>query len=235
VNGWGRDTGFDRTRPGASPWSPAPSVKPGRTLPRLNAKPATCCRITDVVLFIMNAPDSLSIDQLATLGGVTRRTVRFYIQKGLLPGPIGAGRGATYTADHLQRLIRIRDLQAAGIPLSAMEEDLARGSAFRGEEGEIDPLPVPPRPRAVQALVFEIAPGVFFQVHAGALPDRVATDIAARLKDMLTESAILSPPTPSPDHGTACDPPSEAPSPAPAPSEGAGPSEALLPSPAPQD
>jgi DNA-binding transcriptional MerR regulator len=196
----------------------------------------------------MNAPDSLSIDQLATLGGVTRRTVRFYVQKGLLPGPIGAGRGATYTADHLQRLIRIRDLQAAGVPLSAMEEDFARGSASRGEEGETDALPVPPRPRAVQALMFEIAPGVFFQVQAGALPDRVAADVAARLKDMLAESAILSPPTPSPDHDTACDPLSEAPSPAPAPSESSGhtespgrhtesptPSEALLPSPAPQD
>ena len=34
-----------------------------------------------------------NIDELADLGGVSRRTVRYYVQEGLLPAPLGVGRG----------------------------------------------------------------------------------------------------------------------------------------------
>src|SRR5215510_9525304 len=57
------------------------------------------------------------IEELAELGGVTRRTVRYYVQRGLLPMPLGTGRGPHYTPAHLQRLIHIRKLQEAGVPL----------------------------------------------------------------------------------------------------------------------
>ena len=45
------------------------------------------------------------------LGGVSRRTVRYYIQRGLLAAPTGVGRGRHYTQGHLDTLIRIRELQ----------------------------------------------------------------------------------------------------------------------------
>ena len=48
------------------------------------------------------------IEELAELGGVTRRTVRYYVQRGLLPTPLGTGRGPHYTPAHLERLIHIR-------------------------------------------------------------------------------------------------------------------------------
>ena len=56
------------------------------------------------------------------------RTIRFYIARGLLDGPVKAGRGAVYTADHLARLERIKEMQAEGrmlaeIALSAFVED----------------------------------------------------------------------------------------------------------------
>src|SRR5436309_15865205 len=57
------------------------------------------------------------IKELAELGGVTRRTVRYYVQRGLLPTPLGTGRGPHYTPAHLERLIHIRQLQESGVPL----------------------------------------------------------------------------------------------------------------------
>src|SRR5713101_5680023 len=58
------------------------------------------------------------IEELAELGGVTRRTVRYYVQRGLLPTPLGTGRGPHYTPAHLQRLMHIRKLQETGVPLA---------------------------------------------------------------------------------------------------------------------
>jgi DNA-binding transcriptional MerR regulator len=58
------------------------------------------------------------IEELAELGRVTRRTVRYYVQRGLLPTPLGTGRGPHYTPAHLERLIHIRKLQETGVPLA---------------------------------------------------------------------------------------------------------------------
>ena len=58
------------------------------------------------------------IKELAELGGVTRRTVRYYVQRGFMPTPLGTGRGPHYTPAHLERLIQIRKLQEAGVPLA---------------------------------------------------------------------------------------------------------------------
>ena len=40
--------------------------------------------------------DRYALDQLATLAGVTSRTVRFYIAQGLVDRPDGEKRGAHY-------------------------------------------------------------------------------------------------------------------------------------------
>jgi DNA-binding transcriptional MerR regulator len=54
------------------------------------------------------------IADLADLGGVSRRTVRYYVQEGLLPTPLGIGRGQHYGPAHLQQLLRVKSLQEAG-------------------------------------------------------------------------------------------------------------------------
>lgn len=61
------------------------------------------------------------IAELARLGAVTRRTVRYYVQRGLIPAPTGTGRGKHYTAEHLEALVRVRELQAAGVTLTEIE------------------------------------------------------------------------------------------------------------------
>ena len=62
----------------------------------------------------------LSLQQLGERADVPGRTVRFYIQKGLLPGPEGEKRGAYYTESHLAELLRIRQWQEAGLALDAI-------------------------------------------------------------------------------------------------------------------
>ena len=69
------------------------------------------------------------IKELAELGGVTRRTVRYYVQRGLLPTPLGTGRGPHYTPAHLERLIQIRQLQETGVPLAEIAARLDGGPA----------------------------------------------------------------------------------------------------------
>jgi DNA-binding transcriptional MerR regulator len=58
------------------------------------------------------------IDELAERAGVSRRTVRYYIERGLLPPPTGLGRGKHYTDEHLATLVSIRELQERGVPLA---------------------------------------------------------------------------------------------------------------------
>lgn len=55
-----------------------------------------------------------AIGDLARLGGVSRRTVRYYVQERLIPPPFGVGRGNHYGPEHLERLLRVKALQEAG-------------------------------------------------------------------------------------------------------------------------
>jgi DNA-binding transcriptional MerR regulator len=66
-----------------------------------------------------------SLQDLSHLGGVTPRTIRYYIAQGLLPSPGKAGPGATYTDGHLNRLRLIRRLQREHLPLAEIRSRLA--------------------------------------------------------------------------------------------------------------
>lgn len=59
---------------------------------------------------------------LARLTGVTLRTVRFYIQEGLVDPPLGRGPGAHFTERHLHQLRRTRALQGAGLDIAAIRQ-----------------------------------------------------------------------------------------------------------------
>ncbi|RMG30276.1 MAG: MerR family transcriptional regulator [Gammaproteobacteria bacterium] len=79
-----------------------------------------------------------SIDELAALVELPRRTVRYYIQQGLVDRPHGSRRAAYYTNRHLEQLLEIRKWQRAGLSLERIRE-LLRAP----EQGELPP----PRPR----------------------------------------------------------------------------------------
>ncbi|MEU4605449.1 MerR family transcriptional regulator [Kribbella sp. NPDC023972] len=70
----------------------------------------------------------LTISQLAGYAGVTARAVRYYHQIGLLPEPERDDSGyRTYGAAAVVRLIRIRTLADAGVPLARVQELLDAG------------------------------------------------------------------------------------------------------------
>ncbi len=60
----------------------------------------------------------INLAQLAMRAEIPARTIRFYIARGLLPGPRLAGRGAEYDQAHLDRIREIRALQAQGMTLA---------------------------------------------------------------------------------------------------------------------
>ena len=70
-----------------------------------------------------------TLAELAEATGIPARTIRFYIARGLLEGPVKAGRGAVYTAAHLERLEKIKTFQAEGRMLSEIAPLLANGDA----------------------------------------------------------------------------------------------------------
>lgn len=65
-----------------------------------------------------------AIGDLADLGGVSRRTVRYYVQENLLPPPFGVGRGNHYGQAHLDQLLRVKALQESGRTLDEIRRDI---------------------------------------------------------------------------------------------------------------
>lgn len=63
-----------------------------------------------------------TIEELSELTGFSRRTIRYYIQEGLLDPPAGRGRGGFYYDSHVQKLQQIKSLQDRGVTLAAIAE-----------------------------------------------------------------------------------------------------------------
>lgn len=61
--------------------------------------------------------DEFSLEDLVSISGLSLRTVRYYIQEGLLPGPDSRGKNARYTEEHLKRLEWIQRLKEHHRPL----------------------------------------------------------------------------------------------------------------------
>ena len=100
---------------------------------------------------------TFSLDELCRLTGYPKRTVRYYIQLGLVSRPVGEVRAARYSEEHLGQLHKIRELSTAGVSLGGIREVLA------GREP-----PVPPRQRMPGTMEIRkhihVAPGMEFQI-----------------------------------------------------------------------
>ncbi len=122
------------------------------------------------------ARDSWSLAELSEQAGVPRRTIRYYIARGLLEGPVKAGPRSAYGPGHLERLQRIQALQGEGLTLA----EIARVVA--GPVAELLPEPV-----AWQS--YRVAGDVTVYVRAGVTPWRMKAirealrDLAARLAE----------------------------------------------------
>ncbi|PIQ54381.1 MAG: MerR family transcriptional regulator [Comamonadaceae bacterium CG12_big_fil_rev_8_21_14_0_65_59_15] len=119
-----------------------------------------------------------NLDDLCTLSDTSKRTVRYYMQIGLVDPPIGATKAAHYLHHHLSQLLTIRKLSDAGVSLERIREVLS---------GEVPP--VPPRQRQpgsveVRSHLF-IADGIELEIspdQAGLSPQQVRTLVRAVMK-----------------------------------------------------
>lgn len=89
---------------------------------------------------MLQAEAMLTIGQLASYAGVTIRAVRHYHQVGLLPEPERDSSGyRSYDAAAVVRLIRVRTLAEAGVPLARVRELLeAEPETFATALAEVD-------------------------------------------------------------------------------------------------
>lgn len=87
----------------------------------------------------MKEKSNFNLDELCELSNLSRRTVRYYIQIGMIESPTGVGRGAHYNLKHLDQLLEIRKWQNAGLSLDRIRELLCTE-----EGGHLIP---PTRPR----------------------------------------------------------------------------------------
>jgi len=90
--------------------------------------------------------NSYSLKDLADATGIEERTVRSYIERGLLPGAESRGRAASYSKEHLSRLQVIRSLRRArpNIGLSEIRiflQNLSPEQIDRLAAGEISAAP----------------------------------------------------------------------------------------------
>ncbi len=91
------------------------------------------------------------LEELARAADISPRTVRYYVQRGLLPAPQFRGRDTVYTADHLSRLKAIKKLQDQYLPLDAIQielerrkpEDILGAAAQPRPNAPPSPLPLP--------------------------------------------------------------------------------------------
>jgi DNA-binding transcriptional MerR regulator len=122
--------------------------------------------------------NTFSLDEVCRLTDYPKRTVRYYIQLGLVSRPVGEARAARYTGEHVTQLLKIKEFSTAGVSLQRIRDVLA---------GE-DP-PVPPRQRhagsvEVRSHIY-IAPGLEIQIapeEAGLTPEQTRALIREVIK-----------------------------------------------------
>ncbi len=120
-----------------------------------------------------------TLDQLCTLADCPKRTVRYYVQLGLVDRPEGETRAARYGRRHLEQLLHIRQLAGSGVSLERIREVLSGGSA--------PALPAMARaPGSVQVRSHVwVAPGVELQIdpqEANLPPEDLHSFVQAVMK-----------------------------------------------------
>jgi DNA-binding transcriptional MerR regulator len=106
--------------------------------------------------------NGFSLSELAKKSGVPERTIRYYISRGLIHGPVRGGRGAEYTQEHLAGIQNVRQLQSGGMTLAEIEYEFVR------DAGDRRPAIAPE-----SWSVYRISPDVTVQVRDGLSPWRI--------------------------------------------------------------
>ena len=118
----------------------------------------------------MNEIKTFTLEEIASLVELPRRTVRYYIQSGLIDRPEGVGKGAYYTQRHVEQLVLVRKWQLAGLSLERIGELLK-------QQADSDLPPSPRRPGTVEVwshlVVAEGVEVILEPGRAGLSPEQV--------------------------------------------------------------
>ena len=87
----------------------------------------------------MNEKEVFSIDDLSNITGLKKRNIRYYIQKGIIDNPVGRGKGAYYTNNHLKQLKETLKWKDAGLSLERIQ-DIVKG-LVSGNKKHIPKIP----------------------------------------------------------------------------------------------
>ena len=150
----------------------------------------------------------MRLSDLAERAGIPPRTVRYYVQRGLLPAPRFRGPDTAYEEEHLIRLRAIRRLQERFFPLDAIQVELARMTpeAIRALAEGAEPSPLTAIKAAAAAAVavlrsataqrsalvadgngaawerWELAPGL--ELHLSQAAGAAERSLAQKLRDI---------------------------------------------------
>lgn len=119
----------------------------------------------------------MDIETLASLTKTSRRTIRFYVQEGLLPAPEGETRAADYGDAHLERLLAIRRLQLEGLTLAGIRRRLDAPQAVASTD-------TPPGTVEVWSHI-HLQAGVLLQIEPSQA--RLSSDQISRLATVITQ------------------------------------------------
>jgi len=161
-----------------------------------------------------NTRKEWKLTELAEAAGVSPRTVRYYVQRGLLPAPPFKGPDTVYGEEHLVRLKAIRVLQAKFLPLDAIQVELTRlGPDELKALADVEPTPLaseavpvaeappaaPSRPGPVKDEApasasapvtswrrWELAPGL--ELHLADTADAKTRALVERVRALIQES-----------------------------------------------
>ncbi len=166
----------------------------------------------------MPTDQAYTISELATLAGVTPRTIRYYLSIGLLPSP-GQGPGTRYGDGHLARLRLTRRLQREHLPLGEISvrleglDDAAVDAALAADETDPSGSSSGPAPGSALQYIHRLkeaqqeaqrgAPGA--PDARGAPPSRALRSLApspAHAAAAPLHEAITASPEPEPAAGT---------------------------------
>jgi DNA-binding transcriptional MerR regulator len=118
---------------------------------------------------MMNPMDTtFTLDQLSALTDLSLRTIRYYIQLGLVDRHEGDRKHARYTQRHLDQLLQVRAMADQGIPLERIKHEI-HGTT---------PPPPPPRSAGDISVISKVyvAPGVELHLEpqaAGLSPEKL--------------------------------------------------------------
>lgn len=70
--------------------------------------------------------DKYKVSELSTKANVTKRTIHYYVNRGLIPPPKGAGVSAYYSNEHLYRILLIKKYQEHYLPLDEIKKIITR-------------------------------------------------------------------------------------------------------------